>query len=98
MDLVAGMIVAKCIIGGSGNRATLRIAVGSTISADTIAQLINKGIECVAVYQNDCINDAIRADETLHYNERLDEIFGPEPSESCGRLLLALRTGYPSKC
>ena len=98
MDLAAGMVVARPVIGGSGNRATMRIAVGSPITADTIAQFINKGIECVAVYQDAAADEFAQAEAVRSYEMRLAEIFGPQPNESCSRLLFALQTGGPSKC
>lgn len=98
LDLAPGMVVARPAFGGPGNRVTMHIAVGSLITADTIAQFINKGIECVAVYQDVPADEAARAEEVQRYEERLTEIFGAQPNKSCSRLLHALQADGPPKC
>ena len=92
MDVEAGMVTARPVIAGGEKQSAILIGVGSTVTASTIAQLINKGIECIAVEMDpanspseaDCIDQAQR------YHARLDEIFGATPDEHCRPLLDAL--------
>jgi hypothetical protein len=39
------MVIARPVQGGHGNQLTLRIAVGSSVTSNTIAQLLNKGVD-----------------------------------------------------
>ncbi len=98
MNLVPGMVVARPVFGGPGNRMTLHIAVGGAITADTIAQFVNKGIECVAVYQDAPIESAARADAEKRYEQRLAEIFGTQPNEACQQLKCALQAEGLATC
>ena len=94
-ELEPGMVIARPIVGTAGRRATIHIAVGNAITANTIAQLVNKGVECVAIV------DAAEADPDAHaralrrYETRLGEIFGPAPDESCRALYAALFADGP---
>lgn len=84
------MVIARPVVGGSGGRVTIRLAVGIEITANTISQLVNKDVDCVAVEQE------VLTDETTHvaiveqYELRLREIFGANPDEDCRPLLDAL--------
>ncbi len=98
IDLVPGMTVARPVLGGTRHQLTLRIAVGSTINAGTIAQLINKGIECVAVHQDGLSDEAVNAETAQCRGERLTEIFGAQPDESCQQLIAALKAESHSTC
>lgn len=98
MDLVPGMVLARPVIGGSTDQMTLRIAVGSTITSGAIAQLINKGIECVAVEPDAAADEATHAEDVQLFEARLAEIFGPQPDASCSQLMLALRAEKFPKC
>jgi hypothetical protein len=98
MALVKGMVIARPVMGGPGNRITLRIAVGSAITADTIVQFVNKGIECVAVFQDISIDEIAQAEAVRSYKQRLVEIFGPQPNDTCLHLLNALLADGPPKC
>lgn len=98
MDIVPGMVLARPVIGGPRNQMTLHIAVGSAITTDMIAQLINKGVECVAVHQAASPDDATKAEAARCHEARLQEIFGKEPNEPCRQLLEALRLAGNLKC
>jgi len=98
MDLLPGMVVARPVIGGPRNQLTLRIAVGSKITTDTIYQLVNKGIECVAVHEDAEADASNRSEAVQAYEARLEEIFGSQPDESCSQLMRALRAERQSKC
>lgn len=98
MDLQPGMVVARPVFGGSGIKMTLHIAVGSAITANTIAQLINKGVECIAVRQDALPDPDEYAASVARYASRLQEIFGPAPNEDCRPLYEALLALGPPQC
>ncbi len=95
MELEPGMVIARPVFGGAGLQMTIHLAVGSTITASTIAQLINKGVECVAVLQDAPLDEAPFASRLGAYESRLHEIFGPAPDENCRSLLEALLADGP---
>jgi hypothetical protein len=95
MHLEPGMVIAKPILGRSGMQATIHLAVGSAVTASTIAQLVNKGVECVAILQGGGGDEAAYADILRQYESRLHEIFGPEPDRNCRPLLDALLSDGP---
>ncbi|MBI5922932.1 MAG: hypothetical protein HY847_14965 [Betaproteobacteria bacterium] len=90
MDLEPGMIIARPVTGTTGSRVTMHLAIGSSITADTIAQLINKGVECVAVMDGTSLPPEIHASTVTRYETRLREIFAPVPDSSCRPLFDAL--------
>lgn len=98
MDLEPGQVVARPVFGRSGQQLSIHLAVGCLITASTISQLINKGVECVAVVRQVPVDDEAHAEHVRRYQARLDEIFGPAPDESCAALLAALRADGPSEC
>lgn len=102
MELEPGMVIARPIYGGAGSHgsshAAIRLSVGSAITGSTIAQLINKGIECVAVVQESPLDEGEYAAHVSQYVARLHEIFGEVPAESCRALLDALITAGPGTC
>jgi hypothetical protein len=96
--LVPGMVIARPLFGGHGRLVTIHLAVGSPITSSTIGQLINKGIECVAVEQDAAPDPSAYAQLAEQYAARLHEIFGPEPDENCRPLLEALLVSGPCRC
>jgi hypothetical protein len=97
-DLAPGMVIARPVQGGHGNQVTLRIAVGSSVTSNTIAQLVNKGVECVAVCRDAAPDEAARAEAQRRHEQRLAEIFGDQPDAACRPLLDALLACGPSTC
>jgi len=95
MRLEPGMIVAKPVTGGIGQQITIHLPAGALITASTIAQLVNKGVECVAVERAQTINGEAGARLVSQYESRLDEIFGLDPDENCRSLWEALRKDIP---
>lgn len=98
MDVEPGMVVARPVVGTIGSRVTMHLAIGSVITADTIAQLMNKGVECVAVLDDVAQNPAIYAEIVIRYEARLREIFEPKPDETCRPLFDALIKIGPCQC
>lgn len=98
MELEPGMVIARPVFGGRGIQLTIHLAIGSTITANTIDQLINKGVECVAVLQSSPPDEAAYANIVSQYESRLHEIFGPDPDENCRPLLDALLADGPCQC
>lgn len=99
MDVEPGMVLAKQVVEGGGGHAIILLAVGSEITANTIAQLINKGIECVAVRQAVTAESvALYAENLKAYTARLDEIFGENPDAPCQALRAALIQDGPCQC
>ena len=92
------MVIARPVLGTAGRRATMYLAIGSLITADTIVQLINKSVECVAVFDGQPQGSQIYADIVLRYEARLREIFAPAPDESCRPLFDALIKNGPCQC
>jgi hypothetical protein len=92
MDIEPGMVTARPIITGRENQVAIRIGVGSTITASTIAQLINKGVECIAIEADSSglLDEAEYAGQVKKYEVRLGEIFGTTPDENCRPLFDAL--------
>lgn len=98
MNLEPGMVIARPVFGGPGIQVTIHLAVGSVLTANTIEQLVNKGVECIAVVQDARPDEAAYADIVSRYEARLHEIFGPEPDENCRPLLEALLADGPCQC
>lgn len=98
MELEPGMVLARRLFGGSRMRATIHLAEGSAVTASTIAQLVSKGVECVAVLQEELHDDATNDDIACRYEARLREIFGENPGEDCHPLFDALLAAGPSQC
>lgn len=96
--LTPGMVIARPVQGGHGNQVTLRIAVGTSVTTSTIAQLVNKGVECVAVRQDAAPDEAARAAAVACHEQRLAEIFGDQPNDACRHLRDALLACGPSTC
>ena len=96
--LQPGMIIARPVTGLRGQRIVLQFAPGGRISVDTIAQLVAKGVECVAVFET--AEAALVPDPGLveSYQTRLDEIFGQNPDQPCQELRAALLACGPCRC
>ena len=95
MELEPGMITARPVFGNSGMQMTMHLATGSPLTASTIAQLVNKGVECVAVQQEAPPDQPSHANLVKQYEARLQQIFGPPPSEACRPLFDALLADGP---
>jgi hypothetical protein len=92
------MVTARPVVGLAGARETLFISIGSTMTASTIAQLMAKDVECVAVLDPlppDC-SDSSRT--VALFQGRLKEIFGPAPDAACQALMDALVLAQPTLC
>ena len=92
------MEIARQVLGVSGRRVTIHLAVGSIVTASTISQLVNKGVESVAVMRNASPDDVAYAELVHKYESRLHEIFGPAPDDNCHALLDALIEDGPFLC
>lgn len=95
MDLEPGMVIARSVFGRSGRQVTIHLAVGSAITASTIAQLVNKGVECVAILEHAEPDESTYANAVRQYESRLREIFGPDPDVNCRPLFDALLADGP---
>lgn len=98
VNLEPGMVIARPVYGGQGNQLTIHLAVGSAITASTIAQLINKGVECVAVVEDAPPDAAAYARLAERHEARLREIFGAAPDADCRPLFEALVEDGPCPC
>ena len=95
MDLEPGRVLARPVLVGSGAHPAFYLAPGNAIAASTIAQLINKGVDCVAVLREPPPDLTIYAEQVTQYESRLAEIFGEHPDENCQALLSALLADGP---
>jgi len=93
-----GMVTARPVVGLAGVLETMFIAVGSTITANTIAQMVNKGVECVAVFDPPTADLADATRLRASFESRLQEIFGAEPDDACRALMNALLQAQPTLC
>ena len=98
INVEVGQVLAKPLLSGTGMHASLHLAAGFQLTASTIAQLINKGIECVAVVQETPPDAEAYAAIVRQYESRLQEIFGPDPDPNCRALLDALLEDGPCQC
>lgn len=98
MQLKAGMVLAKPVSAASGGYATMALSAGVSITDETIAQLIVKGIECVAVVHTDPPSETDYAAASDAYQARLQQIFGAAPNPHCQALLTALLQRGPVPC
>lgn len=90
MSVEPGMITARPIVGLFDVRETMYVAIGSTITVSTIAQMLVKGVECVAVFDNST-QELVGDDHPVStFEMRLKEIFGTEPNAACRALMDAL--------
>lgn len=94
-SLEPGMVLAKPLSGGVGRVATIFLAAGSRVTASIIAQIINKGVESVAVQRKARQNEDAYAAHVAEYEARLHEIFGDSPDDDCRALLDALLAEGP---
>ncbi len=94
-SLEPGMVLAKPLVHGSGDSATIFLAAGSRVTASAIAQIINRGVECIAVNSKTRPNEEASASCALEYEKRLRDIFGEHPDADCQALLDALLAEGP---
>ena len=95
LELKPGMVIARPIQALQGGQEVLYIGAGGDISESTIAQLIVKGVECVAVVDDSTPDPNILATALDRQERRLHEIFGPAMNEDCQALFDALRLAGP---
>jgi hypothetical protein len=95
--LESGMVLARPVSGGRGINSAIQLSAGSVVTGAMIEQLINKGIEAVAVFQ-DLPDPEVYGLMVKAYIERLVEIFGPDPSDECRALLDTLIACGPHQC
>lgn len=93
--LEPGMVLARPLSGGFGRVATMSLAAGTKVTASTIAQIINKGIESVAVQNKTRLNEDVYAERVAQYEARLHQIFSDHPDDDCCALLDALLAEGP---
>lgn len=98
LSLEPGMVIARPVFGRTGRQLSIHLGQGTVLTAATIDQLLNKGVECVAVENPVPRDDEAYARALAAYETRLREIFGAVPTESCAPLFLALLDGGPSEC
>lgn len=98
LSLLPGMVIERPVVGGAGMLMTMHLGVGSVITTSTIAQIINKGVECVAVRAEEPVDAAAFAEAAAAHAARLHEIFGPAPDEHCLPLLNVLLEEGPALC
>ena len=96
-ELEPGMILARPVLGGAGINSVIQLPVGGVVTGTMIEQLINKGVEAVAIMRNPPDPEAY-ARLVDAYVERLVEIFGPEPGDECRPLFDALIACGPCPC
>jgi hypothetical protein len=78
-----------------GRIATILLAAGSRITSSTIAQIINKGIESVAVQTSVRLSEEAYVASVAQYEARLHQIFGDSPDQDCTALFEALLAEGP---
>ena len=96
MTLAPGMVTARPVVGLFDAQETMYVAVGSTITGNTIAQMVAKGVECVAVFDSIARDDVSDGALDTPFVKRLDEIFGPDPNPACQALRDALIVAEPT--
>ena len=98
MELKPGMVLAKPVSASSGGYATMSLSAGGMLTEETIAQLVVKGIECVAVVNTDPVSASQYAQAVHSYEARLHQIFEPTPNAHCQDLLTAMLLRGPMPC
>ena len=98
MELKPGMVLAKPVSASSGGYATMSLSAGISLTEETIAQLMVKGIECVAVVNTDPCSESDYARAVQSYEARLHQIFEPTPNAHCQDLLTAMLLRGPMPC
>ena len=93
-----GMVTARPVVGLAGARETMFISIGSAITASTIAQLMAKDVECVAVLDQLPPDYSDSSRVVVRFQGRLKEIFAPEPDAGCQALMDALIQAQPTLC
>jgi hypothetical protein len=98
MELQPDMVLAKEVTASYGGYATLQLSAGVALTEETIAQLVVKGIECVAVLNTDPPGAGDYALLQQTYEARLRQVFEPTPNAACQALLTALLLRGPMPC
>jgi hypothetical protein len=93
-----GMVTARPVVGLSGPLETMFIAIGSPLTANTLSQMVAKGVECVAVLSPPVANYSDANQSAIAFLARLQEIFGPEPDAPCSALMNAVIQAQPTLC
>ena len=93
-----GMVIARPVVGLTGVRETMYLAIGSQLTASTIAQMVVKGVECVAVLDPLPTEYSDDGPSIARFETRLGEIFGPQPNAACQALMQALRLARSTLC
>jgi hypothetical protein len=92
------MVVARPVVGLTGVRETMYLAMGATITGETIAQMVVKGVECVAVRDPSPASPDGDASARERFRARLDEIFQPAADAGCRALKDALMLAQHTLC
>jgi hypothetical protein len=98
MALEPGMVVARPVVGRSGVLEIMYVAAGFTVNANTIEQMVIKGVECIAVVDASVQQTTDRNAAVAQFEARLAEIFGSHPNPACQTLMDALRIARPVLC
>lgn len=98
LELKPGMVLAKPVTASSGGYATMALSAGVSLTEETIAQLVVKGIECVAVVNTDPVSEGAYALTVQSYVARLHQIFDATPNAHCQDLLAAMLLRGPMPC
>jgi hypothetical protein len=76
----------------------MSLSAGFSLTEETIAQLVVKGIECVAVVNTEPVSEADYALAVQSYEARLHQIFEQTPNANCQSLLAAMLLRGPMPC
>lgn len=98
VELKPDMVLAKPVTASSGGYATMSLSAGGMLTEETIAQLMVKGIECVAVVNTDPCSEGDYALAAQSYEARLHQIFDATPNAHCQDLLTAMLLRGPMPC
>jgi hypothetical protein len=98
MELKPGMVLAMPVSASSGGYATMSLSAGIALAEETIAQLVAKSVECVAVVNTDPFSEGVYAQLVQSYEARLRQIFDASPNAYCQDLLDAMLQRGPMPC
>lgn len=80
-DVVPGMVLAKPVMVSSCGMLVLKIGAGSELTTDNLSQIMRRGVDCVAVYDEARDSQEFEAANAM-YLYRLNQIFGCETPDS----------------
>lgn len=98
MEVEPGMVIARPVLGMAGVLETMYVAIGATITASTIAQMMTKGVEYVAVLDPLPTEFSDDGRSIAEFETRLKVIFGKDPNSACRALMDALILARPTLC